>query len=164
MNFLALAVAALIPMIIGFAWYSEKLFGKAWMDAAGLTPKDLEGGNMAVTMGIALVLAFFLAVAVQFGVVHQLHLGSLLASDPSFADTSSELYKWYEGFMADYGDNHRSFGHGAFHGAILGVFFALPVLATNAMFEKKGFKYILVNCGYWIVTITLMGGVICAWK
>ncbi|HRN41812.1 MAG TPA: DUF1761 family protein [Vicingus sp.] len=29
------------------------------------------------------------------------------------------------------------------------------------MFERKGFKYIAINSGYWIITLGLMGGVIC---
>jgi len=44
-----------------------------------------------------------------------------------------------------------------------GILFALPILATNAMFERKSFKYIAINAGYWIITIGLMGGVISQW-
>jgi hypothetical protein len=42
-----------------------------------------------------------------------------------------------------------------------GLFIAMPVLAINSMFENKGFKYNAINAGYWIVSMTLMGGVIC---
>ena len=45
-----------------------------------------------------------------------------------------------------------------------GLFLALPILGTNALFERKGFKYIAVNAGYWILTIALMGGLLCAWQ
>jgi hypothetical protein len=31
-NFAALVVSALVPTIIGFAWYHEKTFGKAWAE------------------------------------------------------------------------------------------------------------------------------------
>ncbi|MCB0643638.1 MAG: DUF1761 domain-containing protein [Phaeodactylibacter sp.] len=164
MNILALAVAALIPLLVGFVWYSDKVFGKAWQNAAGLKTEDLEGANMAVIFGGTLVLSFLLAVAVQFGVVHQMHIGSLLASDPDFADTSSELYQWYQGFMADHGSKHRTFGHGVFHGIFLAVMLALPVIAINALFERKGIKYVALHAGYWILTIALMGGVVSAWQ
>jgi hypothetical protein len=43
----------------------------------------------------------------------------------------------------------------------MGLFFALPVLGTNALFQHKGFKYIVINVGYWIITLALMGAVIC---
>lgn len=43
----------------------------------------------------------------------------------------------------------------------MSIVFGLPILATNAMFERKGFKYIGVNGLYRFITITLMGGFIC---
>jgi hypothetical protein len=63
--------------------------------------------------------------------------------------------------MDNFGTDFRTFKHGMLHGAIAGLFFMLPILATNAMFERKGFKYIAVNAGYWILTLMIMGGVIC---
>ena len=56
----------------------------------------------------------------------------------------------YAAFMADYGTAHRTFGHGALHGIMSGIFVALPIIGTNALFERKGAKYILINSGYWI--------------
>lgn len=64
--------------------------------------------------------------------------------------------------MDKYGNNFRTFKHGAFHGTIGGFFFATPVLCINALFERKSFIYIAINAGYWIITLALMGGVICA--
>jgi hypothetical protein len=61
------------------------------------------------------------------------------------------------------GTAFRTFKHGAFHGFFGSMIFALPILGTNAMFEQKGWKYILVNMGYWAITLTVMGGVVCAW-
>jgi hypothetical protein len=40
----------------------------------------------------------------------------------------------------------------------------LPILSINAMFERKGFKYIAINAGYWIITLGLMGGIICGFS
>lgn len=56
-------------------------------------------------------------------------------------------------------DNH-TFGHGAFHGAFLGIMVALPIIGTNALYELRSWTYILVNAGFWIVTLALMGGVL----
>jgi hypothetical protein len=39
----------------------------------------------------------------------------------------------------------------------------LPVIGTNALFERKSGKYIFINWGYWAVSMTLMGGTICQW-
>ena len=39
----------------------------------------------------------------------------------------------------------------------------MPILGIQAMFEKKSFKYVAINAGYWIVTLAIMGGIICEW-
>jgi hypothetical protein len=43
------------------------------------------------------------------------------------------------------------------------VLIALPILAIQAMFERKTIKYVAINAGYWIITIALMGGIVCQW-
>ena len=42
MNYLAMAVAALTTLVVGFVWYHPKVFGTAWMHAAGLTEEELK--------------------------------------------------------------------------------------------------------------------------
>lgn len=158
LNFPILLLAALVPMIVGFIWYNPKVFGNTWMEVSGMTDEKIKGGNMALIFGLSFVLAFLLAFEMNFMVIHQNHLGSI------FADQQDALKAVTEHLDTNHGgwtENFRTFKHGALHGLIAGLFFALPVLGTNAMFERKGFKYILVNGGYWIVTTTLMGGVIC---
>ncbi|MFK7969919.1 MAG: DUF1761 domain-containing protein [Bacteroidia bacterium] len=58
----------------------------------------------------------------------------------------------------------HTFQHGMVHGGLLAVFLALPILGTNALFEQKSWRYIAINVGYWIVTLTLMGGLISVWR
>jgi hypothetical protein len=83
--------------------------------------------------------------------------------EPGGGDLSAASKVLLEGIMAKYGDAYRSFGHGALHGGIAGFFLALPVLAVNALFERKSFKYIGINAGYWMVSFMLTGGVVCQW-
>ena len=161
LNFWIVPVAALIPMILGFVWYHEKAFGKTWMAAANMTPEKIQSGNMPLIFGTAYVLSCFLAFTLLFMSVHQTGVYQLLNGVEGFEVPGTEATTFYESFIAKYGSLHRGFGHGMVHGAIAGFMFALPVLATNALFERKGLKYILVNCGYWIVCTTLMGGVLC---
>ena len=63
--------------------------------------------------------------------------------------------------MDKYGNNFRSFGHGAIHGIIASVFFVLPVVAINALFERRSWKYIMLHWGFWAVSLLIMGGLIC---
>ena len=150
--------AALIPTIIGFIWYNPKVFGNAWMAAAEMTEEKMKGANMAVIFGVSLLLSVMLAVSANFSVIHQAHMDSLFNGM-----TDESVLAFLANFHETYGDIHRSFSHGALHGTVAGFFFVLPVLGTNALFERKGFKYIAINVGYWVVTLALMGGVICQW-
>jgi hypothetical protein len=53
-----------------------------------------------------------------------------------------------------------SFKHGAVHGLILAIMAAMPIMVTNGLFEQKSFKNMLINIGYWTITLVLMGGVL----
>lgn len=161
-NFLFIALAALIPMIMGFLWYGPLLFQNAWMKQLGFTEESLKGGNMAVIFILSYVFSFMLAFFLQFITVHQTGIYSSLLESGSTELTGDALAQFKE-LMSTYGDNYRSFKHGALHGVLAGVFVVLPVLATQAMFERKTAKYVLINAGYWILTIALMGGVVCQW-
>lgn len=160
-NWTAVIIAALIPTVVGFVWYHPKVMGNAWMKASGLTEESLKGANMAVIFGVSLVLSLLLAFNMNFVTIHQMHLYSLMANDPGINDPGSESAQFLQSLLERFGSNFRTFKHGALHGGLSGVFFALPILGTSALFERKGFKYIAVNAGYWIITLALMGGVIC---
>lgn len=68
------------------------------------------------------------------------------------------------GQVTDVTNKFRTFKHGSFHGIIGAIFFALPILGINALFERRGAKYIFLHLGYWVITMALMGGVICGLK
>ncbi|MCB9500277.1 MAG: DUF1761 domain-containing protein [Chitinophagales bacterium] len=162
-NFLAVALAALIPIIMGFVWYHPKLFGNTWMKLNNFTEEQLKASNMALIFGVSLLLSFLLAFDMNFIVVHQYHVYSILVDVPGFDDPNSEIGKYIADFMTNYGNNYRTFKHGAFHGALASIFFALPILGINSLFERRGFKYIAIHFGYWFMCLMLMGGIVCAW-
>lgn len=163
-NWLIILAAAFIPLVIGFVWYTPKVFGNAWMKACGLDEEKLKGANMPLTFGLCFVFSFLLAMAMNFMVIHQFHFYSILMNEAGLKEAGSEVNNLAASFMSKYGNNFRTFKHGAFHGTIGGFFIAMPVLATNALFERKGFAYISINVGYWIVSMALMGGVVCAFS
>jgi hypothetical protein len=37
-----------------------------------------------------------------------------------------------------------------------GIFMATSIISINALFERKSFKYISINAGYWIICMGLM--------
>lgn len=163
-NFLIIFLAALVPMAMGFIWYNPKVLGTAWMKAADVSQEKMKGANMGLVFGLAFLFSFMMAFALQFVVIHQWHLYSILANEPGLKDTNSEVGMMVKGFMEKYGNNFRTFKHGALHGTIGGIMIALPIIGTNALFERKSFKYIAINVGFWIINMALMGGIICAFS
>ena len=60
-NFLAILVAAVVPMVLGFLWYNPALFGNAWMRESGMTEEKMKSGNMGVIFGVSFLLSIVLA-------------------------------------------------------------------------------------------------------
>lgn len=158
-NFLALFVAALSTLVIGFIWYNPKVFGNTWMKESGLTEEKMKGANMPLIFIMAVFFAFLIAMVLQFLTIHQWGAFGMIGGGGAV-----DIKPSYGAFMADYGTAFRTFKHGALHGFITGLFLAFPMIATNALFERKSWKYTLINSGYWTLCFMIMGGIICAWQ
>lgn len=159
-NFLITAVAAIVPLIMGFIWYNPKVFGDAWMKECNFSIETMEKPNPIVFL-YCFLLSFLLAFILNTFVIHQFGFFSVLMNDPSLMESGSELNLYAADFMEKYGNNFRTFKHGALHGTMMGLLVIIPVFGTNAIFEKRTFKYVLINGGYWTVSLALMGGILC---
>lgn len=155
-NLLAVLVSALVTLFVGFIWYNPKVFGTIWMHESGMTEEKAKQGNMLKIFGLTIFYSLLLAFWLPQLVIHQ--TGVMEAAGGNVNDPA------YIEFMKVHGDAFRYFGHGALHGFMSGLFIALPITAINGLFEQKTWKYILVNAGYWMVSMMLMGGILCAWK
>lgn len=142
-NWLAIIVAGLMPMVIGFIYYHPKVLGGVWMRANGFTEESMGQGPKPILYLVATVLSLMLAVwcRLQFFDVHQ---------------TSMD----FEGNPHDY----VTFGHGLAHGLIYGLMVILPVFGTNAIFERRSLSYVLVNVGYWTITLMAVCAIVCGWR
>jgi hypothetical protein len=154
-NWIALLLAALSTLVVGFVWYNPKVFGTIWMKESGMTEEKMKGSNMIMIFGLSIIYAFFISFVLQMLVIHQFGAIGMVGGDPSIAKPS------YAAFMADYGTAFRSFKHGALHGFMTGLFLILPVTGVGALYERRSFKYVLVSGGYWVVSMMIMGGIIC---
>ncbi len=135
-NLLSVVVAALVGFVIGGLWYSPILLGKQWMAETGLTEEQINAGDKRKIFGIAFVALLIMSYCLEM-----------------FIGPTTEIA---EGFYS------RS-QQGAFYGFLTGfgwVFFAFVVVG---LFELRSFKYIAINGGYWIVTLTAMGGILGGW-
>lgn len=69
LNWLAVLAAAASMFMLGGAWYSPALFGKAWQRECGLTDAQLQSRSMGAVFGtsflLALIMAFNLAAFLQ---------------------------------------------------------------------------------------------------
>ena len=65
LNYVAVVVAAIASMVIGFLYYSPSLFGGKWMKLAGITKKE---ADKAMKQGMAktLVLGFITALVMAW--------------------------------------------------------------------------------------------------
>lgn len=129
-NWMAIVAAAVVSFVVGGLWYSPLLFGKIWMDAAGLTEEQVAGGNKAKIFGLSLIFLLIMSYC----------LAMFLAA-PDITLQTGALY----GFLAGFG----------------WIFFAFGVVG---LFELRSWSYIFVNGSYWIVTMTLMGAILGAWR
>lgn len=155
MNWIAIVLAAFTPLIIGFIWYNPKTFGNQWMRESGMTDEKMKGTNIILLFTISFVYALMLALMTNFLTVHQWGAVGMIGGK------YEEALPSYSAFMSDYGMKFRTFKHGALHGFMAGVLLAFPLIGTNAMYERRSFKYTLITSGFWIICFTIMGGIIC---
>ena len=130
-SWLSLVLATLVPMVMGFIYYHKAVFGNAWMASIGMTEEKAKQANMPVVFGVSLLMSFLIAFFL---------LGNVngLGQEGEF-DT---------------------FKHGAAHGAIISFFVVIPTFITNGLFEQRSWKNMLINAGYWLLTLMLMGGIV----
>ncbi len=159
-NWYMFLVSALIPLAVGFIYYHKAVFGKAWMNVNGFTDESMEGANMGVIFAATFFLGCLFSFFLSSLVIHQGGVFSMLAPEVMTSGSAEQIF--FNETMAKYGHTGRSFFHGAIHGIMTSVFFVLPIIAINALFERRGWKYIFLHFGYWLICLILMGGLICS--
>ena len=63
-NWLAVLVAAIIRMAVGFVWYSPPVLLKPWQQITGVTPETMKAGMgkaLGIDIAASLIMAFALA-------------------------------------------------------------------------------------------------------
>lgn len=146
MNFAAVAVASLIPLVMGFIYYHPALFGKPWMKANGFTPETIGKGPKPVMFLLVLFCSFLFTVFLWNNVT-----GSGGVEQSQVADPKD-------------GHSYVTFQHGVAHGLIFSINILFPVFAIMGIFEKKTFLWGFVNWGYWAITSVLICGLLSAWR
>jgi len=167
LNWTIIIISALVPTITGMIWYNPKVFGTAWMKLNGFTEEQMKTGSLPKMIITSIIFSFLITMIIHPIVIHQMAMYSVLANEPGIQDakgeinTATEAGAYLSNFFTTYGDRFRTFKHGAFHGALTGIFLVLPLFGINGTFERKHFKLTLIHAGYWTLTLAIMGGLIC---
>jgi hypothetical protein len=136
LNWLAILVAAISTMVVGFLWYSPLLFAKPWMREMGYDPNDkAKTDEMKKSAGPAYAGSLVASLISSFTLALILH--GLRAEDLHF------------GIMA------------SFH---IWLGFVATVQFTGALFMKQSMKLFAINTGYQLVCFLVMGTILTVWR
>jgi hypothetical protein len=80
LNWIAILVAAFVPMVLGALWYSPMLFARPWMRAVGRTPEEISGASLGYAISAigAVITSYVLARIVRWAEVDDLLNGALV--------------------------------------------------------------------------------------
>ena len=80
LNWIAIFVAAIVPMVLGALWYSNALFARPWMRAVDRTEDELKGAGMGYVLSAigAVLMSYALARLVRWAEVDDLWNGALV--------------------------------------------------------------------------------------
>ncbi len=138
-NIFAVFVAALAQFVIGGLWYSPVLFANTWLAALGKTPGSMQG--MSKKQYIAFGMSF---------------IGSLL-----MANVLAHVIDAFDGVSA---------GAGIAGGLWMWLGFISPVLLNNFVYDGglrtgENRKHLfLINGGYYLVSLVVMGIILALWR
>ncbi|HOY12089.1 MAG TPA: DUF1761 domain-containing protein [Saprospiraceae bacterium] len=158
-NYYLFFVTALIPLLMGFIYYHPKVLGNVWMKTNNFNEETMKGANMALIFGLTYVFGIIISLMMTSIIIHQSHIASILV--PEVSDKTSAAYQDMVEFMGKYGMRYRTASHGMVHGGVIALLFVTPIIAINSLFERRGWKYVLIHAGYWFLTLVAMGAILC---
>jgi hypothetical protein len=139
-NWLAYVVAVVLQMVIGYVWFHPSVMGKMWAKACGVTVEDMKPSNPGLTYGLTMLYTLIFTLWLMMNVAGP---GQDVAPD---------------------GHSFHTFQHGLAHALMLTIMVITPVIGTPAIFEKKGFSYMVVQVGYWFIRMAVAQGILSLWR
>lgn len=130
-NYLAVILAGVASMAVGFMWYGPMLFGKQWMKLKGYSSESLkkEQKEMGKWYAVSFVLALFTAYVLS----HVMSLSINFFNYDNFTTGLTTAFWMWLGFV-------------------------MPVQATATIFsESKNWKLFGIDTGYQLSSLLVMG-------
>ncbi|HTT67805.1 MAG TPA: DUF1761 domain-containing protein [Gemmatimonadales bacterium] len=134
MHYLAVLVAAVASYAIAAVWYGA-IFAKTWVRLTGVTDMKPAPMNIVLVLVGTFVMAFVLYHSIVFG-------------DAYFAANGAPMSRVTGGLM------------GGFFGW-LG--YVAPVTLCTKLYEKKPWGLWLLDNGFWLVALLVMGTILSLW-
>lgn len=136
-NYLAVLVAAVAAMILGFLWYGP-IFGKPWMKLMGYTAADMEKGKKE-GMGKTYTLMALTTLVMAY----------VLAHSTEFAMYYTKTYGVTGGLMS---------------GFWTWLGFIVPVVMGDQLWGSRPWKLFPITAGYYLVSLLMMGSILATWR
>lgn len=135
-NLIAVLIAAILSMAVGFLWYGQ-LFGKQWMKLKGYTQENLKKEQKQ--MGKYYGLSFLLSLLAAYVLSHVITLSqNFFQQDLLTTGLTSAFWMW------------------------LG--FVFTVQTTNTIFGDKKWKLLVIDTGYQLASLLVIGIVLSLWR
>lgn len=133
-NYVAVLVASIISMVVGFVWYSPMVLGKPWMKERGFTKESLKKAQKE--MGKLYAISFVVSLITAYVLYHVTVMSmNYFHYDKLSTGLISAFWMWFG--------------------------FVMPVQVTNTIFsDKKSVKLLAIDTGYQLVALLGMGLVI----
>ncbi len=133
-NYLAVVVAGIVSMGLGFLWYSPMVLGKAWMKEKGYTQESLKKAQKE--MGSLYAVSFVVSLITAYVLSHVMTMSENFFHYPLLSTGLMSGFWMWLGFM-------------------------MPVQITATIFsDKKNWKLFGIDTGYQLVSILAMGVVL----
>lgn len=132
-DYLAVFLAAVASMVVGFVYYHPSVVGKYWMAQKGLTPESLKAGQKEMTKFYAL--SFVVALITAYILAHTMFL-------------SKNFY------------NYSDIETGCYTAFWMWLGFIMPVQLVDQIFGDKKWKLFGINTLYQLIALVVMGLVI----
>ncbi len=132
-NYLAILIAGVVSMAIGFLWYSPILFGNKWAKLKGYSAEQLkkEQKEMGKWYGVSFIVSLLTA----YVLAHTMALSQNFYEYPILQTALTSAFFMWLGFV-------------------------MPVQLTNTIFGNKKFQLFGIDTGYQLVSLIVMGVVI----
>lgn len=132
-NYLAVILASIASMALGFLWYSPMVLGKTWMKEKGFTQESLKKAQKE--MGKLYGLSFVVSLVTAYVLSHVMTMSSNFFHYSMLSTGLTSAFWMWLGFM-------------------------MPVQITATIFGTKNWKLLGIDTGYQLVSIMAMGVVL----